>query len=73
VLTYLISILPFLIVNGILTGMFTPSPIVWYNESHIIGWRIVTIPIEDLFYCFSMLLPVIWIHESLVKKQLVRK
>jgi len=74
VLTYLISILPFLIVNGILTGMFTPTPIVWYNEAHIIGWRIVTIPIEDLFYNFSMLLPVIWIHESLVKKQLlVRK
>lgn len=68
VLTYMTSILPFLIVNGILTGMFTPSPIVWYNESHIIGWRIVTIPIEDLFYCFSMLLPVIWIHESLIKK-----
>lgn len=68
VLTYMTSIIPFLIVNGILTGMFTPSPIVWYNESHIIGWRIVTIPIEDLFYCFSMLLPVIWIHESLIKK-----
>ena len=73
VLTYFISIIPFLIVNGILTGMLTPSPIVWYNEAHIIGWRIITIPIEDLFYSFSMLLPVIWIHESLVKKQLVRK
>lgn len=68
VLTYLISILPFLIVNGILTGMFTPAPVVWYNEAHIVGWRIVSIPIEDLFYNFSMLLPVIWIHESLLKR-----
>jgi lycopene cyclase domain-containing protein len=73
VLTYLISIIPFLIVNGILTGMFTPEPIVWYNEAHIIGLRIFTIPVEDLFYNFSMLLPVIWVHESLVKKQFVRK
>jgi lycopene cyclase domain-containing protein len=68
VLTYLISILPFLIVNGILTGMFTPEPIVWYNEEHIIGWRIVTIPVEDLFYNYSMLLPVIWIHEKMIAK-----
>ena len=68
VLTYIISIIPFLIDNGILTGMFTPEPIVWYNETHIIGLRIFTIPIEDLFYSFSMLLPVIWIHESLIKK-----
>jgi lycopene cyclase domain-containing protein len=68
VVTYLISILPFLIVNGILTGMFTPEPIVWYNEEHIIGWRIVTIPVEDLFYNFSMLLPVIWIHEKMIAK-----
>jgi len=68
VLTYLISIVPFLIVNGILTGMFTPSPIVWYNEFHIVGWRIGTIPIEDLFYNFSMLLPVIWIHETFIAK-----
>jgi len=68
VLTYLISILPFLIVNGILTGIFTPEPIVWYNEAHIVGWRIGTIPIEDLFYNFSMLLPIIWIHETFQSK-----
>ncbi|MEN9301990.1 MAG: hypothetical protein RL264_419 [Bacteroidota bacterium] len=64
-LTYLIAVIPFLIVNGILTGMFTEKPIVWYNSEHIIGWRIVTIPVEDLIYNFDMLLPIIWIHESL--------
>jgi len=69
VLTYLISIIPFLIVNGILTGMFTSEPIVWYNEAHIIGLRIFTIPVEDLFYNFSMLLPVIWIHELFLNKK----
>jgi hypothetical protein len=48
--------------------MFTPEPIVWYNEEHIIGWRIVTIPVEDLFYNYSMLLPVNWIHEKMIAK-----
>jgi hypothetical protein len=56
---------PFFIVNGVLTGMFTPEPVVWYSESHIVGWRIVTIPMEDLFYNYSLLLPIIWIHEWL--------
>lgn len=65
VLTYLICFVPFFIVNGILTGMFTPEPVVWYSESHIVGWRIVTIPMEDLFYNYSLLLPIIWIHEWL--------
>ncbi len=62
-LTYLIALIPFLIVNGILTGFTTPEPIVWYSESHIVGWRIGTIPIEDLYYNFSMLFPMVWIHE----------
>ena len=62
--TYLIALLPFLIVNGILTGFVTPEPIVWYCSNHIVGWRIGTIPVEDLFYNFSMLFPMIWIHEK---------
>jgi len=65
VLTYLICFVPFFIVNGILTGMFTPEPVVWYSELHIVGWRIATIPMEDLFYNYSLLLPIIWIHEWL--------
>jgi len=68
VLTYLVSVIPFLIVNGILTGMFTPAPIVWYNELHIVGIRIITIPVEDLLYNFSMLLPIIWIHELILAR-----
>ncbi len=47
---YALMLLPFLIVNGILTGSFTEAPVVWYNPSGIAGPRIATIPIEDVFY-----------------------
>lgn len=54
--TYFICLLPFLLVNGILTGSFTPKPIVWYNEIHIFGLRIFTIPVEDTVYNLMLLL-----------------
>jgi lycopene cyclase domain-containing protein len=66
--TYLVCLIPFLIVNGVLTGSVTPEPIVWYSEEHIIGFRIVTIPFEDLFYNYSLLFPIIWIFENLKVK-----
>jgi lycopene cyclase domain-containing protein len=68
--TYLIAIIPFLIVNGILTGAVTDEPIVWYSADHIMGPRIVTIPVEDLFYNYAMLLHIIWIYERLKAKML---
>ena len=54
-IAFLIIIAPFLIVNGILTGTFTEHPVVWYNEFHFSNVRILTIPLEDFFYAFSML------------------
>lgn len=51
-LAYLISLLPFFIVNGILTSV----PVVMYNDSQNLGFRIGTIPVEDFFYSFSLLL-----------------
>jgi len=52
----LVLIVPFLVVNGILTGTGLESPIVWYNEEEIVGLRILTIPIEDFFYGFLLIL-----------------
>ncbi|NWF90364.1 MAG: lycopene cyclase domain-containing protein [Ignavibacteriaceae bacterium] len=49
-ITILISYIPFLIVNYILTSL----PIVTYNSSAIWGNRFLTIPFEDFFYSFSM-------------------
>jgi lycopene cyclase domain-containing protein len=64
---FVVCIIPFLIVNGILTGAVTPKPIVWYAENHIMGPRIVTIPVEDIFYNYCMLLPIVWIYERFKK------
>lgn len=68
VFTYLVCLLPFLIVNGILTGQVTEEPVVWYSEAHIIGFRLGTIPVEDLFYNYCLTLPIIWIYELLKER-----
>jgi lycopene cyclase domain-containing protein len=61
--TYLVSLIPFLIINGFLTGSFNETPIVSYSSNHIIGTRILNIPIEDSLYCLLMLLIVIAVYE----------
>ncbi len=51
-LTFLIHLVPFLVVNGILTAL----PVVWYNNQENLGLRIGTIPVEDVFYSLLLLL-----------------
>jgi lycopene cyclase domain-containing protein len=68
---FLVSTVPFLLVNGVLTGGFTPDPIVWYSEEHIIGIRIFTIPLEDVFYNYCMLFPMIAIFEWLKNRKVI--
>lgn len=65
-LTYAISLLPFLLVNGLLTGL----PVVEYNDAHNLGIRIITIPIEDFFYLFLLLLINLTIYEYMKKQKL---
>jgi lycopene cyclase domain-containing protein len=64
---YLVSWIPFTLVNGALTGMFTNEATVNYNPDAIIGFRLGTIPIEDSIYSLLMLLVVIFIYERLRK------
>lgn len=64
-LAYVVSIIPFLLVNGILTGSFLDEPIVWYDNSHNLGIRIFTIPIEDSIYSLMMMLMTVQLMEWL--------
>lgn len=64
-LSYFIVLIPFLLINGALTGSFTESPIVWYNSDHIIGWRIFTIPIEDSIYNLLIMGMMVFTYEKL--------
>lgn len=49
-------LIPFLIVNGILTGTGLEEPVVWYDDSENLSIRILTIPLEDIFYGFLLFL-----------------
>jgi lycopene cyclase domain-containing protein len=51
IIALFLSYIPFLIFNGI----FTFIPIVSYSSEAIIGLRVVSIPIEDFFYSFSLI------------------
>lgn len=66
--TYLIMIIPFLIVNGVLTGTGLDAPIVWYNPDEIMGIRIRTIPFEDVFYGMSLIGLNILLYEGFLLK-----
>jgi lycopene cyclase domain-containing protein len=70
---YAVLLLPFLIVNGILTGLFLAQPVVWYNPSEIIGVHILTIPVEDVFYGMELMLMNVFIYERLKSKKLLAK
>ena len=57
-MSYLIILIPFFIVNGVLTGSGLPEPVVWYNDTQNFGVRLGTIPLEDTVYNLGMLLSV---------------
>lgn len=65
---FAVLIIPFLIVNGILTGSFIDDEVVWYNDAHNTGIRIGTIPLEDFFYGLLLILMNIIIMEWLEKR-----
>lgn len=59
--TYLITVIPFLLVNGFLTAM----PVLIYNDNENLGIRVGTIPLDDFFYWMLLFLGNITIYEYL--------
>lgn len=62
-LAYFVALLPFFVMNSWLTGAFTEEPIVWYNNLENMGFRIGSIPFEDLIYQLAYFLLITWIYE----------
>ncbi len=63
-LAFLVAMIPFGIVNGILTSW----PVVLYNDAENLGIRLGTIPLEDTIYCLLLLLMNITIYEYCLDK-----
>lgn len=62
---YPLLLIPFFIVNGILTGTGLQQPVVWYNDAENLGIRVFTIPVEDFVYALDMLLFNLFFYEKL--------
>lgn len=83
--SYLIVLIPFIIVNGVLTGIeFWNYPllnlnpegvldqVVWYNNDHNMGIRIFSVPLDDTLYGMLMLGMNVAIYEYFLKRHQVR-
>lgn len=69
-LTFLVMLIPFFIVNGVLTGSWIENQVVWYNNAENLGIRMGTIPVEDSIYAYSMILMSLFFFELLSSKHI---
>jgi lycopene cyclase domain-containing protein len=63
-ITYLLSLVPFIAVNGILTAL----PVVWYDNAENLGVRAYTVPVDDFIYLMGLLLAAINIYQLLLHR-----
>jgi len=64
-LAYAVVLIPFFIINGILTGTGIEGEVVWYNNNENMGIRLLTIPAEDIFYGMLLVMLNVTIYEEL--------
>ena len=67
-ISFIIIYIPFFFVNSALTGSYSENPVVFYDNHENLGIRIGTMPLEDSFYCFSMLYGSVLLFEYFRKK-----
>ena len=78
---YLPLLVPFIISNGVLTGLrfwkYAPlnrnvaevsDQIVWYNNDHNLQLRIFSMPVDDLFYGFLMIAMTVVAYELIARR-----
>jgi lycopene cyclase domain-containing protein len=65
-LAYFITLIPFLIISSVLTGL----PVIEYNPVHYFGIHIYTIPVENFASLFLLLLMNITIYEYLTERRI---
>jgi len=66
-ISFLVILVPFFIVNGVLTGTGLEEPVVWYNNTKNLGIRLATIPVEDIGYAFTLIFSNILLIEKFKK------
>lgn len=66
---YALSLIPFFLVNGVLTSM----PVVGYNDEENLAMRIYTIPVEDFAYLVNLLLMNLTLYEFFKSGSLQRR
>ena len=64
-IAWLICLIPMAMVNGVLTSL----PVVIYNNSENLSFRIGSIPFEDFFYHLLYMAAILGLYESQLKRQ----
>lgn len=66
---YVVTLLPFVLVDGILTGAYQQEPIIIYNMGEFMGLRITSLPVEDAIYLIPLMLANITLFENSRRRQ----
>ena len=72
-LAYAFILIPFLLVNGILTGSFIEGEVVWYDDRENLALRVFTIPIEDVVYGMLLVLVNVTLYEAIKARRTGRR
>ncbi len=64
-LAFFVTLIPFLLFDGLITYL----PIVSYDDEENMAIRVSSIPIEDFFYCLSLLLNTVLIMDYFKKRR----